>query len=79
MGWCVVETVVWVVVPQVLALLGLLARLGYRAARDRGRQQTVREFVSGLGSGGEVEIDDVRADGSRLRVRLVASPRGRGR
>jgi hypothetical protein len=71
----VVQTVMWVVAPQVVALLGVLARLWWRAVRERRRQETVREFAGSLtgGAGGEVEIDDVRGDGSRLQVRLVVT------
>ncbi|MGW4116633.1 hypothetical protein ACWEFJ_37645 [Actinosynnema sp. NPDC004786] len=70
-----VETVVWVVAPQVLALLGVAARLWWRAVRERRRQETLRELAGSLtgGTGGAVEFDDVRGDGSRLRVRLVVT------
>ena len=78
-----VDTVAWVVAPQVVAMLGVAARLWWRAVRERRHQQTLREFAGSLtgGAGGAVEIDDVRGDGSRLRMRLVvtASPPWRGR
>lgn len=77
------NTVTWVVAPQVVTLLGMVARLWWRAVRERRRQETLREFAGSLtgGAGGAVEIDDVRGDGSRLRVRLVVTgtPRRRGR
>lgn len=77
------DTVVWVVAPQVVALLGVAARLRWRAVRERRHQETLREFAGSLtgGAGGVVEIDDVRGDGSRLRMRLVVTgtPPWRGR
>lgn len=65
----------WVVTPQVLALLGLATRLCWRTIRERGRQKTLRELAGSLtnGTGGAVEIDDVDRDGSRLRVRVVVT------
>lgn len=68
------EPMVWMV-PQVAALLGLVARLWSRAVLERRRLETVRDAVRGLAGdgGGEVEIDDVRKDGSRLWVRMVAT------
>lgn len=78
------ETMLWVVTPQVVALLGLVTRMWWRALRERGRQKTVRELAGSLGggAGGAVEIDDMDGDGSRLRVRVVvtgAPQRGRRR
>lgn len=71
----VVETMVWVVAPQVVALLGVAVRLWLRVVRERRHQETLREFAGSLtgGAGGAVEIDDVRGDGSRLRMRLVVT------
>jgi hypothetical protein len=77
-----VDTVVWVVAPQVVAVLGVAARLWWRVVRERRRQETLREFAGSLAGGaGGVEIDDLRRDGSRLRMRLVVTgtPRRQGR
>ena len=67
------EAAAWTVLAgQLTALVGLVARLRWQAVRDGKRQDTLRELASELAAGSEVEIDDIRDDGSRLRVRVVA-------
>lgn len=51
-----------------LAVIGL--RLYWQAVRDRRRQETLRVLAARLPAEGRVELDDVRDDGSRLRIRI---------
>ncbi|KOX27108.1 hypothetical protein ADK67_14955 [Saccharothrix sp. NRRL B-16348] len=73
------ELVVWVLGGPVVALAGLVARLRWQAVRDRRRQETLQVWAERLPLGSEVEIDDLRDDGSRLRFRVVPAASSRGR
>ncbi|GGP36685.1 hypothetical protein [Saccharothrix coeruleofusca] len=66
MGW----QVAWALGAQLIAVAGLVARLRWWAVRERRRQEALRAFAARLPAAGDVEIDDVRGDGSRLRVRI---------
>jgi hypothetical protein len=68
-----VGTLVCVVASEVVGVLGVSARLRWWAARERRQLETVRALPDAVVGGGEVNVEDVREDGSRLRVRLVAT------
>lgn len=73
------EMIVWVLGTHVLALAGLIVRLRWQAVRDHRRQVTLRALAPELRGRGEVEIEEIRDDGSRLRVRVSAlDPSRRG-
>lgn len=63
--------VVYVLGPPLIALVGLMARLGWQARRDKRRQDTLRVLVSRLPDARLVEIHDVRDDGSHLHLRIT--------
>jgi hypothetical protein len=62
--------VMYVLGPPCIGLVGLLARLGWQALRDRRRQDTLRAWAAHLPAAGVLELHDVRDDGSRLHLRI---------
>ena len=65
---------VYVLGPSGLALAGLALRLWWQARRDQRRQETLRVLAARLPDTSVIEINDVRDDGSRLRVRITPAP-----
>lgn len=62
---------VYVLGPSGLALAGLALRLRWQARRDQRRQETLRALTARLPDTSVIEINDIRDDGSRLRVRIT--------
>lgn len=59
---------------SVLALVGLALRLRWQAQRDQRRQDTLRALTARMPEASVIEIQDVRDDGSQLRVRISPCP-----
>lgn len=65
-------TVIWVLGPPLVGVVGMAVRLRWQARRDQRHQRTVRALAGWVwASGGAVEIKDVRDDGSSLTVRIT--------
>ena len=54
------------------ALSALALRLRWQAAREQRRQETLDAVTARLPPDGMIELDDVRGDGSRLKMRIFA-------
>jgi hypothetical protein len=62
--------VVYLLGTPLIALVGLALRLWWQAQREKRRQATLSALISRLPTTGEIEIHDVRDDGSHLVVRI---------
>ena len=67
-------TVVSGLAGALISLAALALRLYWQAVRDRRRQETLRVLAARLPPTSEVEFEDVRDDGSWLRIRIGAPP-----
>lgn len=54
------------------ALSAVALRLRWQAAREQRRQETLDAVTARLPPDGMIELDDLRGDGSRLKMRIFA-------
>lgn len=66
-----VVTIVSIVMAQTCALLGLLLRLRWRVRREQIQGQSLTDMAKVITRGGQLEFDEERGAGRRLRMTLT--------